>query len=427
MALAVLPRSCNMALVALLQQGFGAKLTIHSPGQPLVELQGSPAKVNQVTLENSELLLTALIPGYVQGVPMRINNFERAMHQLDDLHGNLLSGGNGQWHETEALKISMLLGYALRGCKRKGHSHCYSTSRLRRLWERCTDKHGLPTEDSQDHEDSLGSVEDGDLLPTSPLMTLPGFPHSEGESECGTDAGAAPDAAVQVISSASDTEPQSVANREPVGGPTVQTNLAYKRCHLVVPDSAVVESPPVIDHQAVKAIRREIRKQKKQGVIKRPAADPSSIIKRPAADPSSRIKRPAADPAASVTPKAAKRDSGLNESQLETYMGRPILEVAADLDPYTPGIYRYEENAGHDTDVKFSWQRKKPIWQVIRNKEILVQTTVGKKSWHRADEAGAAAYTLRLLSVQGHDKATLTQAKVDLLRMSSGPGDLPPA
>ena len=108
-------------------------------------------------------------------------------------------------------------------------------------------------------------------------------------------------------------------------------------------------------------------------------------------------------------------------------MGRPILEVAADLDPYTPGIYRYEENAGHDTDVKFSWQRKKPIWQVIRNKEILVQTTVGKKSWHRADEAGAAAYTLRLLSVQGHDKATLTQAKVDLLRMSSGPGDLPPA
>ena len=84
-----------MALTALLQQGFGAKLTNHPPGQPLLELQGSPAKVNQVTLESSELLLTQLIPAYVHGVPMRINNVETAMHQLDDLHGGLLSGGCG--------------------------------------------------------------------------------------------------------------------------------------------------------------------------------------------------------------------------------------------------------------------------------------------------------------------------------------------
>ena len=136
----------HMALTALLQQGFGAKLTDHTPGQPLLEFKGPPAKVNQVSLENSELLLTQLIPGYVQGVPMRINNFETAMYQLDDLRGGLLSGGNGQWHEGEALKISMLLGYALRACKRKGISHCYSTGRLRRLWERCTETHGLPTE-----------------------------------------------------------------------------------------------------------------------------------------------------------------------------------------------------------------------------------------------------------------------------------------
>ena len=96
-----------MALTALLQQGFGAKLTDHTPGQPLLELQGSPAKVNQVTLERSELLLTQLLPAYVQGVSMRINHLETAMYQLDDLHGGLLSGGNGQWHEDEAVKISM--------------------------------------------------------------------------------------------------------------------------------------------------------------------------------------------------------------------------------------------------------------------------------------------------------------------------------
>ena len=139
-------------------------------------------------------------------------------------------------------------------------------------------------------------------------MSLPGFPHSDGEPECGkdavSDAAAAPDATVLLITD-SDTEPQSVADREPVESPTVETNLAYKHCRLVVLDSAGVESPPVIDHQTVKAIRREKRKQKKQGVIKRPAA--ASIIKRPAADPSSIIKRPAAVPAAPVTPKAAKR------------------------------------------------------------------------------------------------------------------------
>ena len=402
-----------MALTALLQQGFGAKLTNHPPGQPLLELQGSPAKVNQVTLESSELLLTQLIPAYVHGVPMRINNFETAMHQLDDLHGGLLSGGTGKWHDGEACKISMLLGYALRACKRKGSSHCYSTTRLRILWERCTDKHGLPTE--KDHKAML-AIEGEVLPPTSPLMSLPGFPHSDGEPECGkdavSDAAAAPDAAVLLITD-SDTEPQSVADREPVESPTVETNPAYKHCRLVVPDSAGVESPPVIDHQTVKAIRREKRKQKKQGVIKRPAA--ASIIKRPAADPSSIIKRPAADPAAPVTPKAAKRDSGPEESQQEylTYMGRPILEVAADMDPHFSA-----EFAGNETDVKYSLQREKPIWQVIRNKEILVQTTVGPNSWLRADQAGAAAYTLRMLSMQGHDKASLAESKLTLLRMS---------
>ena len=260
------------------------------------------------------------------------------------------------------------------------------------------------------------AIEGEVLPPTSPLMSLPGFPHSDGEPECGkdavSDAAAAPDAAVLLITD-SDTEPQSVADREPVESPTVETNLAYKHCRLVVPDSAGVESPPVIDHQTVKATRREKRKQKKQWVIRRPAA--ASIIKRPAADPSSIIKRPAADPAAPVTPKAAKRDSGPEESQQEylTYMGRPILEVAADMDPHFSA-----EFAGNETDVKYSLQREKPIWQVIRNKEFLVQTTVGPNSWLRADQAGAAAYTLRMLSMQGHDKASLAESKLTLLRMS---------
>ena len=402
-----------MALTALLQQGFGAKLTDHTPGQPLLEFQGSPAKVNQVTLESSELLLTQLIPGYVQGVPMRINNFETAMYQLDDLHGGLLSGRNGHWHEAEALKISMLLGYALRAIKRKGVSHCYSTGRLRRLWERCTEKQGLPTEiDSQEAmlaiEGEVRMRPSQDLPPSSPLMTLPFFPNSAVEPECGKDA------AVQLITD-SDGEPQSVADREPVGGPTVQTNVAYKLCRLVVPDSPDVESPPVVDHQNVKAIRREIRKKKK-GVIKRPAADPSSIIKRPAADPSSIIKRPAADPAAPVTPKVAKRDSGLKESQQEylTYMGRPILEVAADIDPHFSA-----EFASHDTYVRYSFQRGKPVWQVVRSGEVLVQTTIGPKSWLRADDAGAAAYTLRMFAEQGHDKSSLVESKLQLLRMST--------
>lgn len=440
-----------MALTALLQQGFGAKLTDHTPGQPLLELQGSPAKVNQVTLEREELLLTQLIPGYVQGVPMRINHFETAMYQLDDLHGGLLSGGDGQWPDGEAIKISMLLDHALRSIKRKGHTTCHALGRLRRLWNRCTEKHGLPTEISEACVGSLASQEamlaiegpSQDLPPTSPLMTLPGFPNSDGESECGKDAGAAPDAVVQLIT-------DSDVDCEPVGGPTVQTNVAYKLCRLAIPDCTDVESPPVIDHQNVKAIRREIRKQKR-GLCKRPAAAP---VKRPAADPAASVKRPAAeqapakkkksksdpgpaaDPAAPVKRPAADQKRGLfnheapvapkvalhppellkvlSQQEYRTYMGRPILEVAADIDPHF-----HIDFAVHDSNVTYSVQRGKPIWQVIRNNEILVQTTVGPRSWLRADDAGGAAYTLRMLSEQGHAKASLMESKLQLLRMST--------
>ena len=422
-----------MALTALLQQGFGAKLTDHTPGQPLLESQGSPAKVNQVTLEHEELLLTQLIPGYVQGVPMRINHFEEAMYQLDDLHGRLLSGGDGRWAEGEALKINMLLDYALRACKRNGNTPCHSLGRLRRLWNRCTEKHA--------NDDVEACLQHAACLPsTSPLMTLPGFPNSDGESECGKDAGAAPDAVVQLITD-SDVDPQSVADSEPVGGPTVQANVAYKLCRLAIPDCPDVENPPVIDHQNVKAIRREIRKQKR-GLSKRPAAAP---VKRPAADPAAPVKRPAAeqapakkkksksdpgpaaDPAAPVKRPAADQKRGLfnheapvapkvevSQQEYRTYMGRPILEVAADIDPHL-----HIDFAVHDSNVTYSVQRGKPIWQVIRNNETLVQTTVGPRSWLRADDAGGAACTLRMLSEQGHDKASLIQSKLQLLRMST--------
>lgn len=393
-----------MALTALLQQGFGAKLTDHTPGQPLLESQGSPAKVNQVTLEREELLLTQLIPGYVQGVPMRINHFEEAMYQLDVLHGRLLSGGDSRWAEGEALKINMLLDYALRACKRNGNTPCHSLGRLRRLWNRCTEKHA-----NDDVEACLQHA--ACLPPTSPLMTLPGFPNSDGESECGKDAGAAPDAVVQLITD-SDVDPQSVADSEPVGGPTVQANVAYKLCRLAIPDCPDVENPPVIDHQNVKAIRREIRKQKR-GLSKRPAAAP---VKRPAADPAAPVKRPAADQKRGLfnheAPVAPKVE--VSQQEYRTYMGRPILEVAADIDPHL-----HIDFAVHDSNVTYSVQRGKPIWQVIRNNETLVQTTVGPRSWLRADDAGGAACTLRMLSEQGHDKASLIQSKLQLLRMST--------
>ena len=96
-----------MALTALLQQGFGAKLTDHTPGQPLLELQGSPAKVNQATLEREELLLTQLIPGYVQGVPMNRCGVRRG-------HGSTLRGTgasvkNPGWGLLHALQIRLTL------------------------------------------------------------------------------------------------------------------------------------------------------------------------------------------------------------------------------------------------------------------------------------------------------------------------------
>ena len=92
----------------LLLQGFDFDKL--EPGQPLVELTGSPVKVQQVDMERHELLLHGLVRASLT-MSMREATFHDALVKLDLQRGGKLANGNISWHKMEAIKFRILMEY----------------------------------------------------------------------------------------------------------------------------------------------------------------------------------------------------------------------------------------------------------------------------------------------------------------------------